>query len=195
MIKVVENFLPEKYLSKIVEKSSETNFPWFYDENPDPRFPNHKWNRILMHMIVYANNLNTPNAAFFMPIIYMIEREFNFDIVEIPGIRLMMSLSTPQNDEINFNRIDITNLDECYSATIYLHDVVGNMIIENSPKAEGEKLLISQFGEDKKLIPIKKNMIIITSNHYIQNDPFPNEEKHKTILNFIFQAKQIDNTI
>jgi hypothetical protein len=188
MLKILENFLPGSYCEEIFNQCNTSNFPWFYFEKIDERYPESEWNKFYSHLIMDDNRQNSGSASFFTPIAFLIEEEMDVKVTKVSLLRIMMYLSVPENATVNRNKIELANSENCYVGLLFINDSDGEaMLIANQ---KGATKLLENGMADKKKNNIKgnQNTMIIFNDEYVLHDMFPKKSRNKIVMQMIFEA-------
>ena len=187
MILIKENFLPGSYCDEIQYKCQSQEFPWFYFEQIDDRYPESQWNKFYSHLLISNGKHNSGMAPFFSLVAFVIEEELQMKISNIMFMRTMMYTSVPEFSDVNRNKIELSDSDNAFVALLFINDNDGEAML--IPNQKGKTKLIENGDAPKKSnIQAKKNKVVIFNDEYVLHDLFPKTSRCKIVLQIIFEA-------
>lgn len=188
MLIIKENFLPGSYCDEILHKCESSEFPWFYFEKIDKRYPESEWNKFYSHLLIDEGKHNSGMSTFFSLIGFILEEELQMKLSKLMFMRVMMYTSIPEKADVDRNKIELANSDNAFVALLFVNNNDGEAMLVPNQKGK-TKLIENSNSLIKKLnIRAEKNKIIIFNDEYILHDMFPKKNRCKIVLQVIFEA-------
>jgi hypothetical protein len=187
MLLVKEKFLPGSYCDEILYKCQNYEFPWFYFEKIDERYPESEWNKFHSHLLINEGKHNSGMAPFFSLVGFVLEEELQMKLSKILFMRAMMYTAIPDKADVNRNKIELANSENAFVALLFINDNDGEAMLVPNQKGR-TKLLENGDAPSKSNIKAEKNKVVIFNDEYILHDMFPKKSRCKIVLQTIFEA-------
>jgi hypothetical protein len=187
MILVKENFLPGSYCDEMLHKCQSYEFPWFYFEKIDERYPESEWNKFYSHLLISDGKQNSGMAPFFSLVGFVLEEELQMKMSKVIFMRTMMYTSIPEKADVNRNKIELSQSENAFVALLFINENDGEAMLVPNQKGK-VKLLENGEATSKSNIKAEKNKVVIFNDEYILHDMFPKKSRCKIVLQVIFEA-------
>ena len=187
MLIVKENFLPGSYCDEILRKCQSPEFPWFYFEKIDERYPESEWNKFYSHLLINDGKHNSGMAPFFSLTGFVLEEELQMKMSKIMFMRTMMYTSIPEKADVNRNKIELSESENAFVALLFINENDGEAMLVPNQKGK-MKLLENGEATSKSNIKAQQNKVIIFNDEYILHDMFPKKNRCKIVLQVVFEA-------
>jgi len=201
MIKIIDNFLPSSYINAIENLCYSEEMTWSYINNTvyGNSSSDNIWEKQFTHSLFYNGKPSSDHYKFFMPVMFLLEKEINYSIKSLLRLKINLLTTVPDSDLLFVPHIDAGDIEPYLSAILYLNDSDGDTIIyENNIKDRSileredyhtylEKRKKTEDFVIKERIEFKKNRIVVFDGSYLHEAKWPENHKDRLVLNIVFR--------
>ena len=181
-MKIIDNFIEEDHLAKILDGVNGPDFAWFYNqssshENGKDKVPQ------LTHVFYVNDRINSSYFELLMPVLQKFEDSTEYKIKRIHRIKanMLMDQNHEEKDiKMSIHKdIPVDGKDEDHkhwvSLILYLNDSDGDTLIY-----EGNNIV--------KRVPPKKNRAFIFQSSILHNATPPKKNHTRKVINFVLET-------
>lgn len=202
MIKIIDNFLPQRYIDEIERICYSQDMTWTYCSDTIYTTPdkNNIWDKQLSHVLFLDGKSTSEHYKFFMPILFLLEKELGFQIKQLLRLKINLTTTIPDSNLLFLPHIDSGDIEPYLAAILYINDSDGDTVIyENSISDRsilGDDRQYQEYLENRKKtekfvvkerIEFKRNRIAIFDGSHLHEAKWPTKHKDRIVLNIVFR--------
>jgi hypothetical protein len=200
MIKIIDNFLPDSYIDAIESLCCNTEMNWNYYPDTVYNSPvENIWNKQFTHTLFVNGNPVSTHATFFMPVMFLLEKEINYKIKNLMRLKINLTTTVPDS-KLNFApHIDAGIAESYLSAVLYINNSDGDTIIYENSISDRSTIGTDEQYKDylenrkntekfviKQRVEYKRNRLVIFDGSYLHEGEMPTSHKERIVLNAVF---------
>lgn len=198
MIKVFDNFLPERYLCEIQQMLSSNNFPWYYSPHTSDNNGNYgvvsnsnvNETPQFVHLFYYDNEQKVSSAYdTIYPSIVCLESKLSKSFNSPLRIKANMLLKSENYKRGNYHTPHIDYVDpngdhnQYETFLFYVFDSDGDTVVFNE---KVEHQFSTELTEFTRIKPKANRGILFDSNQYHASSP-PISSDRRIVINYVFK--------